>query len=128
MPTNKLNEDKFDEILRRSLRVPLQPGSSDFAERVLKQLKEAEEQRLLAKAVWQERLGLAGCIATAIAAIIAAVIFTTIDVGFTPAIQLFIYNIGLSIITFGSQWHIYAVLAGILVFASYSLVDLLVSD
>jgi len=128
MPTDKLNEEKFDEMLRRTLRAPLQPGPADFTERVLKQVRAAEERRILAKAVWQERLAMAGCIAVAIAGIAAAAIFTAIDGGFTPTVQLFIYNIGLSIKTFSSQWQLYVVFAGVFAFTGYSIIDLLVSD
>lgn len=128
MPTNKLNEDKFDEILKRTLQAPLQQSPVDFTEGVLKQLRETEEQRVLTKVVWQERLALGSCIAVAIAGIAAAVIFAIIDGRFTPTVQLFIYNIGLSIKTFSSQWQLYVVLAGVFVFASYGVIDLLVSD
>ena len=46
MSVDKLNEDKLDEMLRRTLRASSQPSPSDFTERVLKQLRETEEQRV----------------------------------------------------------------------------------
>jgi hypothetical protein len=128
MSVDKLNEDKLDEMLRRTLRAPLQPSPADFTERVLKQVRAAEEQRILARVVWQERLALAGCIAVAIAGIAAAVIFAAIDGGFTPTIQLLIYQTGQDIKTFSSQWQLYTVFAGVFVFTGYSLIDLLVSE
>ena len=128
MSVDKLNQDKLDEMLRRTFRASSQPSPADFTEKVLKQVRAAEEQRILARVVWQERLALAGCIAVAIAGVAAAAIFAAIDGGFTPTVQLLIYNIGLSIKTFGSQWQLYVVFAGVFVFAGYSLIDLLVSD
>jgi hypothetical protein len=115
MSIDKLNEGKLDKILRRTLRAPLQ-------------IRAAEEQRILAKVVWQERLALAGCIAVAVAGIAAAVTFAVIDGGFTPTVQLLIYRISQNIQTFSSQWQLYTVFAGMFVFAGYSLIDLLVSD
>ncbi len=128
MSIDRLNEDKLDEILRRTLRAPLQPSPAGFTEKVLKQIRAAEEQRILAKVVWQERLALAGCIAVAIAGIAAAVTFAIIDGGFTPTVQLLIYRISQTIQTFSSQWQLYTVFAGVFVFAGYGLIDLLVSD
>jgi hypothetical protein len=128
MSVDKLNEDKLDEMLRRTLQVSSQPSPADFTERVLKQVRAAGEQQILARVVWQERLALAGCIAVAIAGIAATVIFAIIDGGFTPTVQLFIYKIGLSIKTFSSQWQLYIVFAGVFAFTGYSIIDLLVSD
>jgi hypothetical protein len=128
MSTDKLNEEKFDEMLRRTLRASSQPSPVDFTDRVLKQLRAVEEQKILARVVWQERLALAGCIAVAIAGIAAAVIFAAIDGGFTPTVQLLIYQTGLAIKTFSSQWQLYAFCAGVFVLTGYSLIDLLVSE
>lgn len=128
MSIDKLNKDKLDGVLRRALRAPLQPSPADFTAKVLKRIRAAEEQRILARVVWQERFALAGCIAVAIAGIAAAVTFAIIDGGFTPTIQLLIYRISQTIQTFSSQWQLYTIFAGVFVFASYSLIDLLVSD
>lgn len=128
MSADKLNEDKFDKMLRRTLRAPLQPSPADFTERVLKQVRATEEQRILARVAWQERLALAGCIAVAIAGIAATAKIAAIDGGFTPTVQLFIYEIGQNVITLSNQWQLYAVFAGVFVLSGYSLIDLLVSD
>jgi hypothetical protein len=130
MSVDKLNEDKLDEMLRRTLQASPQPSPADFTERILKQVRAAEERQILTKVVWQERLrlALASCIAAVIAAIATAVIFTVIKGGFTPAVQLFIYNTGLSIKGFSSQWQLYIVFAGVFAFTGYSIINLLVSD
>jgi hypothetical protein len=117
MSADRLNEDKLDEMLRRTLQAS-----------VLKQVRAVEEQRILAKVVWQERLALAGCIAVAIAGIAAAAIFAAIDGGFTPTVQLLIYQTGQAVKTFSSQWQLYVLFAGVFVFTGYSLIDLLVSE
>jgi hypothetical protein len=128
MSIDKLNENKLDEILRRTLRAPLQLSPADFTEKVLRQVRTVEEQRILANVVWQERLALAGCIAVAVAGIAAAVIFAIIDGGFTSTIQLLICRISQTMQTFSSQWQLYTIFAGVFIFASYSFIDLLVSD
>jgi ABC-type microcin C transport system permease subunit YejE len=128
MSIDKLNDDRLDEILRRTLRAHLPPSSANFTEKVLKQIRAAEKQWILARIIWQERFALASCIAVAIAGIVAAVIFAAIDGGFTLTVQLLIYGISQTIQAFSSQWQLYTILAGVLVFVGYSLVDLLVGD
>jgi hypothetical protein len=128
MSIDKLNEEKFDKMLRWTLQASSQPSPAYFTDRVLKQVRAVEEQKILARVVWQERLALAGCIAVAIAGIAAAVKFAAIDGGFTPTVQLLIYQTALAVKTFSSQWHLYAFCAGVFVLIGYGLIDLLVSE
>ncbi len=68
-------EDKFDEMLGRALRGSSEPVPAHFTDRMLRQIEEAEQQRILAQVVLQERLALAGCIALSIIAIVVAAVF-----------------------------------------------------
>ena len=73
MPVDK--EDKFDEILGRALRRSSEPVPADFTDRMLRQIEEAEQQKILAQVVLQERLALAGCIVLGITTIVVAAVF-----------------------------------------------------
>ena len=63
MSADKLNEDKFDDMLGRSLRRHIEPVPDNFTARISKQIKEAEQQRILARVGMQERLARGGWIA-----------------------------------------------------------------
>jgi len=138
MVAGKLNEDKFDEMLGQSLRRHSEPVPAGFTERMLSQIEEAEQKEILARVVWQERLALAGCIVFGALAAIGVTIFPGriagvlrgIATGFTERGRAVVDGIGqtISIETVRSEWQLYAVLALVLGFAVFSLVDMLVGD
>ena len=142
MVTDKLNKDKFDEMLGRALQSHSEPVPAGFTERMLSRIEEAEQRRILARVVWQERLALAGCIVLGVLAIVAVAVFPdriagvlrSIASGFTeqgralvdkmtPAVDIEAVSGEVS-----SKWQFYTVLALVFGFAVYSLVDMLVGD
>ena len=127
MPVDK--KDKFDEMLGRALRGSSEPVQADFTDRMLRQIEEAEQQRILAQVVLQERLALAGCIALGIIAITVAAVFPGIATSFTKQMGDFIDKIPQAIEAVSNEWQLYmTVFVGVFGFAVYSLVDLLVGD
>ena len=136
MPTNKISEDKFDEKLGRALRSYSEPVPADFTERTLRQIRHAEEQKILARVVMQERLALAGCILAGIAAVIAVVffpgavaaVFRSIAGSFTERGGALVDGIPQSIETVRGQWQFYSILAILSGFGLYSLVGLFTGD
>jgi len=138
MVAGKLNEDKFDEILGQSLRRHSEPVPAGFTERMLSQIEEAEQKEILARVIWQERLALAGCIVFGALAAIGVTVFPGriagvlqgIATGFTERGGAVVDGIGqaISIETVRSEWQLYAILALVLGFAVFSLVDMLVGD
>jgi hypothetical protein len=134
MLADRLNkDDKFDEMLGRTLRRSSQAAPADFTQRMLRQIRQAEEQKILARVVLQERLALAGCIVFGAAAIIAMVafpdnitaVFNSIIGSFTERGSALVSKIPQTIKTVRSQWQLYTVFAAMAGFAVYSLVDLL---
>jgi hypothetical protein len=103
---------------------------------MLSQIRQAEEQKILARVVLQERLALAGCFALGAAAIIAMAVFPdTITAAFKSIVAIFtaastalVNRIPRSINTVRDQWQLYTVLAALAGFAVYSLLDLLAGD
>jgi hypothetical protein len=134
----KLNDDKFDEMLGESLQRHSEPVPAGFTERMLRQIEEAEQRQILARVVWQERLSLAGCIVFgALAAVGIAVfpgriagILRGIVAGFRERGGAYIDGIGqsISIEAVRSEWQLYIILALVLGFAAYCIVDMLVGD
>ena len=136
MPTRKLSEHNFDRILGRALRSSSQPVPGDFTERMLERIRRAQEQRILARVVLQERLALTGCIVLVVAALAAvavfpdaiAELFQSAAGDFSEQGRTFIYKIPHAIEAVRGQWQSYAVVAGVLGFAAYGFVGLLLGD
>ncbi len=113
------------------------PGvPADFTQKMLGRIRQAEEQKILARVVLQERLALAGCIVFGAAAIVAvaafpdtiAAFFQSIAGSFTEHGGALVDRIPQTIETVRGQWQLYTVLAAMAGFAVYSMVDLLAGD
>jgi hypothetical protein len=138
MMAGKLDEGKFDEMLGQSLRRHSEPVPVGFTERMLRQIEEAEQRRILARVVWQERLSLAGCIVFGVLAAVGVAVFPGriagilrgIAAGFAERGGAYINGIGrsISIEAVRSEWQLYIILALVLGFAAYCIVDMLVGD
>lgn len=128
MSADKLNEDKFDDMLKQALRRHIEPVPGDFTARMLKRVKESEQQKILARVVMQERLALGGCIAVAVAVIVAAVVFPDAARVFVEKAGVFIERAAEAAEARRGQWQFFTVLAGVMGFAVYNLVRTFVSD
>lgn len=128
MSANKSNNEKIDEMLRRALHRHTEPVPTDFTDKLLTQLREAEEQRILARVIIEERLAIAGCVAVAIIAIVAALVFPSIAESFTNQIEAFVHKMSEAVEAVSRPWLFHTAFAGALAFAVYSLVDLLAGD
>jgi hypothetical protein len=98
MLADKFNaDDKFGAMLAQNLRLSSEPAPEDFTEKMLRQIRQSEEQKILAHAVRKERLALAGCIILGAAAVIGVVIFpeTAADV---------FQSVGESVVQYGSAF------------------------
>ena len=103
---------------------------------MIRRIRQAEEQKILAHVVLQERLALAGCIVFGAAAIVAVVafpgaiaaVFQNAAGSFTARGGALVDRIPQTIETVRGQWQLYTVLAAMAGFAVYSLVDLLADD
>jgi len=136
MSTDKLAENKFNEMLGQALRGHSEPLPADFTNRMLRQLREAQEQKILARIVLQERLALAGCIIFGSVAIIAATVFPdiatavfrSIVVSVTQQGEVLVDRIPQTIKAFRGEWQLYTILGALFGFAAYSLVELFIGD
>lgn len=136
MSADKLTEERFDDMLTQALRKHSEPVPADFTERMVRQIRQAEEQRILARVVWQQRLALAACIVLGVGALVGILVFPS-------AIADVFRSVGGSLSgqwsaltdkipqtkeAVTSQWRFYTVLAAALAFMLYGLLDLLVGD
>jgi len=128
MSANKSNKEKLDEMLRRALPRHTEPVPAHFTHKLLTQLRETEERRILARVILEERLSIAGCVAVATIAIVAALVFPSIAESFTNQIEAFVYKMSEAVEAVSRQWLFHTAFAGALAFAVYSLVDLLAGD
>ena len=136
MPTGRLGEDRFDRLLAGALQKHSEPVPADFTERMLAAIQQAEQQRILAGIVFQQRLALAASIVLGACAVLAAVffpaatteVFRTITGSVTEQAGTWFGKIPQTIETIRNQWQSYAVLTAVFGFAIYSLMDLLLGD
>ena len=136
MPANRPNQGNFDEMLGRALRRHSEPIPADFTERVLRQARELDEKRIISRVIWQGRLALAGTILLGVAAIAGVValpgrigaILRSVGVGFTERGGALLDRFPQAVGVVRNEWQFYAVLAVLLAFAVFCLLDLLVGD
>ena len=137
MLVDRLNtDDNFGEMLGRTLRSSSEPVPADFTDRMLRRTRQAEEKKILARVVLQERLALAGCIALGLAAVFAVVAFPETLAEVFQAVAGNVIERGSALVdripntieTVRGQWQFYMVLAGALGFAVYSLLDFLLGN
>jgi multisubunit Na+/H+ antiporter MnhB subunit len=128
MPGNDLNKDEFDKMLRAELREHTEPVPADFAAKMLRRLREAEQQRILARVALQERLALAGCIVLGAAVIVLAVMYPGIANALTQQVADLGDKLTKTVSAIRLDWQVLVVFAGVLGFAAYGLWDLLLGD
>ena len=136
MPANRPNQGNFDEMLGRALRRRSEPVPVDFTERMLRQARELDEQRTISRVIWQGRLALAGTILLGVAAIVGIValpgrigaILRSVGVDFTDRGGALLDRFPQAVGVVRHEWQFYTVLAVLLAFAVFCLLDLLVGD
>ena len=132
MPTDRLSERDFDRLLQRTLRSSSEPVPADFTRRMLKQIRESQERKILARIVLQQRLALAGCVALVAVAVLAPMLLTDTFTGVLQGMagrvtdqgRSFVDEIPTAIEAVWGQWQLYTILAGVLGFAAYCLIGL----
>jgi len=128
--------DKFDRMLLQALQRHSEPVPAGFTTMVLRQVRETQEQRILARVVLQERLALAACITLAAFAVLVAAVFPEIVAAAFRGITTSLTGQGEGLVDripqaakgLSGQWQLYCVLGAALGFAIYSLAELLVGD
>ncbi|OHB54652.1 MAG: hypothetical protein A2173_06270 [Planctomycetes bacterium RBG_13_44_8b] len=127
--------DRFDfepNGLTRALQRHRESVPADFTARVLRRLRQAQVQKILARVVLQKRLALAGCVIFSCIAVVAVRVFPEIaEVILRSIAKIVTYKgeiladrIPQTIRAFGSNWQSYTILALALGFAAYNIIEL----
>jgi len=120
--------NKFEQMLARALKERTEPVPADSSERLLKELRAAEAQRVLRRAVLEQRIALAICITTAAAAIFGLVTMAGILRTVPLPVDVFASAIGQTVKILCDTWRYLVVLAGLSALIIYSFAYLLVGD
>lgn len=128
MSADKLNKEKLDEMLGHALRKHTEQVPADFTDKMLRQIRESQEQKILARVVLEERLALAGCIVLVIIAIAAPVVLPSIAGSLTQQVEGFVDKISKAIETIAWELNFYTIFMGAFGFAVYYLAYLLTGD
>jgi len=116
-------EDKFDEMLKNTLQRCSWAAPDDFADRMLRQVREAEARRILAKVILQKRLAMMCCVISSVVVVVAAIAFPGIAGNLTEQSKVFIGVVVRTVEIISSQWRFYTIFVGMLGFVIYSFVD-----
>lgn len=126
---------KFEQMLTHALQKHCESVPADFTSRTLQQIRQAQQQKMLASVILQERFALAGCIILSTAAIITAIIFPDIAaalrhtiMNMTQQVETFIDKTPQAIQNLSNGWQNYCLIAISLAFAVYSLVELFIES
>ena len=128
LPENKQNEQTFDQTLKKALKCHQELPRQEFSEKLIAKIRTIEQQNILRKIVWQERLLLAGFILFPAAAI--TIIFAYPAVVFEPVRLLaeLIPLINMGVGKFVEQWRLWACYAAAAAAAIYAAYDMLPTD
>jgi hypothetical protein len=132
-------DDRFDfepNGLTRALQRHREPVPADFTAKVLRKLRQAQEQRTLARIVLYERLALAVCVIFSCLAFVAVRVFPEIAEVTLQNIAKFVTykgealadRIPQTIIAFSDNWQTYTILVLALGFAAYNILELFRHD
>jgi hypothetical protein len=125
---DNLNEEKFDALLKRSLQNHKVSVPGGFTENVLESVKQARQQEILRRIIFEERLALAASITLTALALIAAMALPFLGVDTARLMEVLTgkINEGLGFV-FNEQNLYYVVFAAIFIYLVYAL-ELLEGD
>lgn len=105
-------EEKFDLMLGRALQKHTVPVPPDFTDKVLSRITAAQEQKVLARVILQQRLALAASITIAAAVITLMLVFPETATAFSATIKDLRYIITTqSVPALKSQWQLLSSIA-----------------
>ncbi len=122
LPENRKNGDRFDELLKNSLKQYRQPVPAGFHQRMLSRLEQFEQQKVLKQVVLQERVLLAACILLPIAGVILVLIFPNLLLVPTQLMEILYFLAKETAANMIQQWQLwigYAMAAAVVIYAVY---------
>lgn len=120
MSVKKLHDEKLDQLLSDALCKYTHPMPADFTDRMLTQIRQQQERKILAQVILKERLALAACILLAVGSGFAMIAFTQIPVRVIESMKIIANEIPIVIQAVIGTWQLQAGFAAILGFAAYT--------
>ncbi len=131
--SNDTNDKQFDEMLGRALKDHRESVPAGFTGRMMSQVELAEQRRVLARVVMQERMALAACLLFGVAVVGVAMLFSAeVSSAFGTVVTRgggYISGVGESLVGAGQavkgQSYLLGMVGAVALFGLYGLVDLL---
>jgi hypothetical protein len=129
MTTDNLDEEKFDALLKRSLQNHKVSVPDGFTENVLESVRQAQQQEILRRVIFEERLTLTACITLTALALIAAMALPLLGGNVARLTEIFTgkINEGVEFVLDGQKLY-YVIFAAIFIYVAYALMELLEGD
>ena len=94
-------------LLKKNLKQHREPIQKDFAQELLAKIQKAEQQKVLAKVVWQERLAFAAFILLSIGAIVIMFAFPNLVIAPIRLAEKLYPLIKLAVTSFVTHWQLW---------------------
>jgi hypothetical protein len=99
--------DGIIPLLKKNLKQHREPIQKDFAQELLAKIQKAEQQKVLAKVVWQERLAFAAFILLSIGAIVIMFAFPNLVIAPIRLAEKLYPLIKLAVTSFVTHWQLW---------------------
>jgi hypothetical protein len=122
LPENKQNEYKFDEMLKKNLKLHREPIRQEFARRLMAKLLTIEQQNTLKKVIWQERMLLSAFILLPVTVVILMLVFPSLLLSSLQLPQIIYLLMKEAAANIAQQWHLwicYVIAAAAVIYAVY---------
>lgn len=120
---NSKCERQFDLLLKKALAEHEEPARNDFTNKMLKRIDDLEQQRILAKVIFQKRLALVGCIILPIASLALILFSPQVVIDFSAWMLNQYDTISQNLLKLGNEWHLQVVVSVGLAVTIYGLFD-----
>jgi hypothetical protein len=122
MAENNKNEHRFDEMLKKNLKQHREPIRQNFTQELIAKIQKAEQQKVLAKVIWQERFLLAVYILLPIAAIVVIFAYPNLAIETSRLMTNLYLLVNLAVTSFVIHWQLwvcYILAAAVCLYAFY---------
>ena len=125
---NKQNERRFDEMLKKGLKEHREPVRREFARRLLAKIQTFEQQKVLRRVIWQERISLAAFILLPAAVVILVLMFPNLVLMSSQLLEVLYLLVKETAASMVQQWQLWMGYAAVAVAMIYAAYEILLAD
>jgi uncharacterized membrane protein len=125
---NEQNERKFNLMLKKALKQHREPAQQEFVQRLIDKVQTIEQQKVLRRVIWQERMLLAACILLPIAGVILVLMFPNVllvPVQLYKTIYLLAKETAANMV---QQWQLWISYAAVMIVVMYGVHEVMLAD